>query len=294
MSLRLEMLQAAKLAPSLLKDSQELTARFFDLQTTPEGGFRDREGKADLYYTVFGLEGLRALGRAPSKNGVETYLRQFGNGDHLDFVHLSSLVRCWANLEEDANQRLDSKAVIAHLERYRTPDGGYHPTLNSDYGSAYGCFLALGIYQDLRMEIPCQEKLLASIRSLRSNDGGYANLPRMEMGLTTAAAAAVCLLHALGSSIPEGMGEWFFSRFYPQGGFFATFLAPLPDLLSTATALHALSHIGISIDSIKEETLDFIDSLWCNQGGFYGNWTDDRLDCEYTYYGLLSLGRLSL
>ena len=40
--------------------------------------------------------------------------------------------------------------------------------------------------------------------------------------------------------------------------------------------------------------LDFIDTLWTNRGGFYGNWTDDVLDCEYTYYGLLALGHLSL
>ena len=25
-----------------------------------------------------------------------------------------------------------------------------------------------------------------------------------------------------------------------------------------------------------------------------GNWTDDTPDCEYTYYGLLALGNLSL
>jgi len=33
--------------------------------------------------------------------------------------------------------------------------------------------------------------------------------------------------------------------------------------------------------------------LWTNRGGFYGNWLDDTLDCEYTYYGLLALGHLS-
>ena len=29
-------------------------------------------------------------------------------------------------------------------------------------------------------------------------------------------------------------------------------------------------------------------------GGFHGNWSDDYLDCEYTFYGLLALGHLSL
>ena len=43
-----------------------------------------------------------------------------------------------------------------------------------------------------------------------------------------------------------------------------------------------------------ERCLDFIDTLWNATGGFHGNWTDDYLDCEYTFYGLLALGHLSL
>ena len=70
--------------------------------------------------------------------------------------------------------------------------------------------------------------------------------------------------------------------------------APIPDLLSTATALQALSGMKISIAGIQEACLDFVDSLWTNRGAFYGNWMDDTVDCEYTYYGLLALGHLSL
>jgi hypothetical protein len=45
---------------------------------------------------------------------------------------------------------------------------------------------------------------------------------------------------------------------------------------------------------VKEPCLDFIDSLWSAAGGFHGNWADDTLDPEYTYYGLLALGHLAL
>ena len=69
--------------------------------------------------------------------------------------------------------------------------------------------------------------------------------------------------------------------------------APVPDLLSTATALHALSLMGVPIDSIRQSCLDFIDSLWSSEGAFYGSLADKTLDCEYTYYGLLALGNLS-
>src|SRR5947207_11003651 len=61
MSLRLEMLQVARLACQVLGDSAELTRRFLYGQVNEDGGFKDRGGKSDLYYTVFGLQGLAAL-----------------------------------------------------------------------------------------------------------------------------------------------------------------------------------------------------------------------------------------
>jgi hypothetical protein len=68
----------------------------------------------------------------------------------------------------------------------------------------------------------------------------------------------------------------------------------MPDLLSTATALHALAGLEAPIARVRESCLDFVDSLWTNEGGFHGHWADEHLDCEYTFYGLLALGHLSL
>ena len=85
-----------------------------------------------------------------------------------------------------------------------------------------------------------------------------------------------------------------FSRHADDGGFFAVPMAPLPDLLSTATALHALSGLHADLGKIREPCLDFIDTLWTSKGGFHGTWTDDVLDVEYTFYGLLALGHLSV
>ena len=68
----------------------------------------------------------------------------------------------------------------------------------------------------------------------------------------------------------------------------------MPDLLNTAVALHTLDALQAPLEPIRESCLDFIDSLWSAEGGFHGNWTDDQLDIEYTYYGLLALGHLAL
>jgi hypothetical protein len=59
----------------------------------------------------------------------------------------------------------------------------------------------------------------------------------------------------------------------------------VPDLLSTATALHALAAAHASIGALKDPMLDFVDTLWTGKG-FCGSWADDAVDSEYTYYAL--------
>ena len=119
--------------------------------------------------------------------------------------------------------------------------------------------------------------------------------PSQKTGALNATAGAVTLIHHLGFPVNSSVGDWILSQTHPEGGFLAVPGAPLPDLLSTATALHALSCIERRIPSIiHERCLDFIDTLWNAEGGFHGHWADDDLDPEYTYYGLLALGHLSL
>jgi hypothetical protein len=48
------MLQVARLAPTLLQSSAELVGGFFRERYDPAGGFTNRAGLPDLYYTVFG------------------------------------------------------------------------------------------------------------------------------------------------------------------------------------------------------------------------------------------------
>ena len=79
-----------------------------------------------------------------------------------------------------------------------------------------------------------------------------------------------------------------------SGGIMAVPQAPMPDLLSTATALHTLTVLGEDLSDWSEFCLDYIDSLWVNTGGFYAHWSDDKLDVEYLFYGLLALGHLSV
>jgi prenyltransferase beta subunit len=284
------MLQVARLAPKQLGESRDLVAAFLLGRLNPDGGFQNRAGDSDLYYTVFGLEGLIAL-QEQIPGAVAGYLRQFGDGDGLDFVHVASLARCVSSVGAGFSR---PEQLLARIETHRSADGGYAQSPNAAHGSVYAAFLALGAYEDCGATLPQPERLAESIARLRARDGGYANHPGDAQGITTVTAAAALVLRRLEAPIDRHVGMWLLDRCQAGGGFLATPNAPVPDLLSTATALHALSALHVPLGGVQEPCLDFVDSLWTNRGGFYGTWMDDDVDCEYTYYALLALGHLTL
>lgn len=284
------MLQALRLSHKHLGDSAALVGEFLRSQLTPEGGFRDRSGRADLYYTVFGLESSLAL-HLPLPPHTKQYLLTFGLGDQLDLVHLCCLIRARATAGISTSST-DAATLKARLETWRTADGGYSAGPSDAAGSAYGCFLVAMAYHDLDSQVPSTAAVIQSLHRLRSADGGYANQPHQPVGLTPSTAAVATLLHTLGDAPHPAIASWLLSRRHPDSGFYAVPAAPIPDLLSTATALQALSRLGVPLDSLREPCLDFIYSLWTG-GAFAGSWADSTADCEYTYYGLLALGLLA-
>ncbi len=297
-SLRLEMLQVARLAPKMLGDSTELVRDFLLRQFTAEGGARDRAGRADLYYTLFALAGMQAVeitkDKSPAQRGaLEKFMAAFGDGEGLDFIHLGALARCSAASGADAI--FDEEHLLARIEEFRTADGGYHEKRGSAHGHAYGCFIALGAYQDLGREVPDALRMAQCLKFLETPDGAWGNVRGMRQGTVPATAAAVTLLHQLGVPVNDAVGDWLLAQAHAEGGWLAAPGSPLPDLLSTATALHALACLDRSLpEPIRERCLDFVDTLWSAEGGFHGHWADDALDAEYTFYGLLALGHLAV
>lgn len=287
------MLQIARLAPNLLAEATPKVVAFLEGQLNDDGGAADRSGKSDLYYTAFVLDSLIALQAELPVERVRNYLERFGAGLDLDLVHKACLVRCWTALGQGWPSESFASDMLAEIETHRTEDGGYAMICGAHHGTLYHAFLALGVYQDCKEEIPDRSRLIASFESLRTEDGAYGNSLSMKLGTTPSTAAAAALLGQLDWPLAPEVGQWLLAQQHPQGGFKASPLTPLPDLLSTATALHALSTLGLTIGERHHITLDFLDSLWSGNG-FYAFWEDDVLDCEYVYYALLALGHLSL
>ena len=278
---------------TLLPAGPEPVLRFLRGQRNPDGGFRGRSRQSDLYYTVFALDSLAALGGPCEPESLRAYLLGFGNGESLDFVHLACLARGWAALSAD-RLPLDARTrILDPIEAHRSADGGYNPVPQASHGTAYGCYLALGAYEDLRAQIPNPNGIGQCLRSLQSDDGGFSNEPVFPLASTPATAATLTVLRHLGET-PDGAAvDWLLAQADPQGGFRAMVAAPIPDLLSAATALHALAAAGVPLGPLQAPCLDFVLSLYTPPGAFRGSWLDDTPDCEYTYYALLALGHLN-
>lgn len=315
------MLRKASSAKEMMtSSSRERIARFIIEQINPDGGFRDRSGQSDLYYTLFGLFGAIAMDVSINDlpiHRMEQFISSYRDGKSLDFVHLTSLVQCRRALRllraphvlrerwirNDLAKRIlgwlpmakhiSERRVLQRIEGNRTMDGGYSliPEENR-IGSIYAAFLAALTYMDTYQVLPGRLGLIRSIQSLKNTDGGFGDHIATQGGTTPVTAAAIILLHRFQQEIDPSSVQWLVDRSHPTGGFLGSPHTPLPDLLSTATSLLALQSIGYPMDRIRRNHLDYIEGLWQNSGGFGGHETDPIADCEYTFYGLLALGIL--
>ena len=265
-------------------------------QINDDGGFRGRTHASDLYYTVFGMTSLSALGVAFPVNRTWEYLQGFGDGADLDFVHLTCLVRCRAIcrfLTSANNFPGSEEAMLVRMEKFRADCGGYsHVVEGARRGSIYADFLAYCAYEDCSMSVPGKDDIIRSVEGLKCRRGCYSNEENMESGTTTATAAAIVLLKHAGADVDPAAVKWLLDRCTERGGFLAGENAKVPDLLSTGTALHALRMVGELPVGKGNVCREFIDLLWMQDGGFAGSPLDLTTDCEYTFYALLGLGSL--
>lgn len=279
---------AARASHFLQADDVKDVVHYLQGLIQPDGGFRGRSTSSDLYYTVFGGACLLALKHPPNLFSFRRYLTSFGDGQGLDFVHAVALVRGWAALPLGLSR---ARQILPRIAAHQAADGGYNPSLGALQGTAYAAFLSYLAYAESGVPFPLSDALRKSLASLRTENGGYANALNVRVGTTTASAAVVLLKHALWNERDDPAVESLLASACPQGGFRASCEAPGPDLLSTATALYALHTVHVPYAQTAAH-LNFIETLWDDDGGFRGHAADSMTDCEYTFYALLSLGCL--
>jgi prenyltransferase beta subunit len=227
-------------------------ARFVQERQNRDGGFRGRDAKSDLYYTVFAVASLKALGYPPPVFKIWKYALSFGMGKDLDLVHLVCLIRLRTIFPHLGATR---RRLLKGLRRFKAE-------------SAYGLFLKL-FAADFHFAAP------PASAEVSCSDP------------TTNLAAALMVGNQ------EGVAKELLARACSSGGFAPSKQINVPDLLSTATALFALTQRGVNLDDIHKPCFQYVESLWRDSGGFAGHTADEFEDVEYTFYALLTIGCLT-
>ena len=265
---------------SLGAEARELIVGFLLSQRTERGVYVNKQGEEDLYYTTFGWLLESALGLKQDAEAMERYLAEV-DLESLDLVHYAAAVRCRL-LQRGAKGRLS--LLWQALQHTPTRElESFESVPNNDTEAPYTQFIWMSLCEDTRNDYRAAE-----LDAYRTSDGGYANVKGGNEMATNATAAA---LMVVGQS--EGYDVARVSPLLeaqePSGGFRATGVAPIPDLLSTATALFVIYCYGAKP---RYEAADFVEAHWLESGGFAATLLDEKSDVEYLFYGLLALGTL--
>jgi len=277
------------------EQGQSEVFQFLKSQQNADGGFKDRGGRSDLYYSLFGMLLLKAMETEEWRAETEIV---------PELVERSSQVGTW-NLEFETKL----KHFILHQSAIKVP------------GFIEQCCLAL-LQKELRISRISRAKTLLKLtrsfwkerysinfsyrsfvlfltldailpfRSLLQRFSGKM-LSRIEVNEHSPCseiAAKVFLLKMLGKDGSEE--QLLLKSFASESGGFRAFLhLEHADMLSTAVALFALKNADCDIRLHTPDCLDFIQQSFVD-GAFLSGDGDQTADLEYTFYGLLALGAL--
>ena len=241
---------------------------FLSSRQTDSGGFMDKGGKSDLYYSLFGSFASEALDLDDSNERLKQYLDQSMSDSKPEGVHLHCAVILISRL---AGINRLSKDIRDTLNKNISKPGTMSP---------YTAFLSLlsyyysGNYKGL-YQVSRRLKTISKVKDVPC----------------TVVAANLVLQHCFGRPVEDHIHA--IHSFYMKNGSFAAVKnAPVGDLLSTGVALYALKVAGADIRKIVPDCLEYVDSLYAG-GGFCATILDHDPDVEYTFYGLLALGALA-
>lgn len=285
-------------------DRIERHRRFLASQQVPEGGFRGREGGADLYYSGFAVRALAVTGGLEDscRDAVASYLAtidplRLGVIDLLSWLYGALVVQAAGGLDLLKNQPADLTDQIAGLlEQNRVADGGYAKSAEGAAGSTYQSFMVALTYEMIGRKMPRPNAMIQFLYDRQRDDGGFVEIAPMKRSGTNPTAAATALLmslNAMDDDLADDVLAFLTDVISSEGGFQANTRIPFADGLSTFTALLTAQDLKrrdlISPDKILNWVATAIEMP---DGGFRGASWDQQADVEYTFYGLGILGLL--
>ena len=255
-----------------------LIRHFVQERMTANGVFMDRSGREDIYYTSFGMLLSHVLGIHRNCEATRLWLDRVDR-EQLDMVHYAAYVRSRMINEWEQNK---IEFLLKNIKRKAIrPLSSFEVVPNMDAESPYAQFILYSLCEDTGNTPPT-----VYLMPYRIDGGGYANTRQGSPSTNATAAALMVTGQSEGYSSTRDV-EWLRDEQKPNGGWCAEQNTPLPDLLSTATALFTLHCYGIKP---RYSATDFIEGHWLDNGGFAATLLEDESDVEYLFYGLLALG----
>jgi len=281
----------------MLRETPERRREFRDYFLTAldqNGGFRGRKGSGDLYYSAFAVRGLCLLGMLDDEKlltNIIGFLEEQQCRNDLSPAEILSWTFCATLVHTVRGSGLLPEQIASLLtrwERFRCSDGCFAASEKSAFSSTYTTFLTAIFYELLGEPARSRTIPLEPILERQRSDGGFVELPPLRYSGTNPTAAAVGLLTLLEVSLPEKQKTVeFLCRCQQQsGGFQAHAKIPVPDLLSSFSALTALYDLDAADRVHRSALRSFVTSLRSTDGGYFGMPLDRQSDVEYTFYGM--------
>ena len=250
------------------QQAQQEVVEFLTQSQDKKGGFTDRAGTPDLYYSLFGSWLAQGVGQTTLLDNLKEFIKK-QNPDKLGVVEQMALLLIRSDIETDAPEVSAPKLLKLFYRQGKNIHLSYRFFLFTLVFDAIGkrkqfyYFLArIGLFfYKPKSDFPCS--LVAALL--------YA---RKKLGLKYDKQKQHILNFAL-----------------KNGGFKAFQNVKNADMLSTGVALFALSETMADLRLLKPATLGFIQDNF-NGGAFLSGDGDQTCDLEYTFYGLLALGSL--
>lgn len=242
---------------------------FIQSQQNQNGGFMDRAGQTDLYYSLFGLWLSLAIEHVDLQNGLKEFIKRKQVSESKSPVEDLALLLIKSELDPNMPKQSVFSIIKIISRKGRLIEFSYQFFLISLVIDACGknkklfYFFAriwLSLYKP-KGNIPCS--LTAALV-----------FARKILGLNTKNMSTKLLV--------------FSSK---KSGFRAFESMENSDLLSSGVALFVLKETGFDLRMLAPGCLDFVESNY-SEGAFLSGDGDLTKDLEYTFYGLLALGSL--
>ena len=291
MKMRSMMGQTAKRSVGYIDNGIGGVESFLKSRLCDNGLFADRSGTGDLYYTMFAVEALKAIGSDDELLSTCKVIEDVDRFIESDLIHLSAYLRLLVSLRRDLFE-INRRRLVEALERYRSADGGFSMNEGANRSSAYGLFTGIMSLQELGEVVDLVE-VQRLIESFKLGDGGYMTDTMIPVSSVPACSLVLAMQCALGLNVDRSAAEWMVEECFDGDGFSAFSGAGGADLLSTGVGLFSLGLCGklpVGLERVREFVRLHLDQ----NGGYASRAGDADADCEYTYYALLAYGAMAV